>query len=610
LVRYQAIAGGFEDACYAFRDLLDENTCRFPKGYNPPVHWEQLYDMEGAWDDRPHKYTKAIVEKEAEKGVAYSCEALYLDPGWDTAFGTFLWGEQWLGPRRDFVEEMRSKYGLKVALHTPLASWVGEPGVSMGPPGLDSWPKAAWRTSPNSVPQVAVPAVRNGRRNLALLPSAKANASSTIAGYAIHKVEHLNDGWLGNNASWIADTMPAWAEIDLGGTYRIGEVRLGNDHTMRFTDRAATKLRVLVATEYSADSSAPSWQTVARLDNQSLLVEMTFSFPPVQARWVRVEILESAGMPRLDEIEIYEAERVDAAVATDFAQNARRGPPPPEQSGTLLCLGSKQYLDEAAQRLLANCADGVAFIMFDGDGWNGGCLSPSHGHPVPYLAEDHVRACVDLAQRVHAHYPNVLIEMHDMGGGPGLKPIYYKYGLPLSYDENWGYELMWDPMADLKQGHARSLYYYDLGCNVPIYLHIDLRKDNVNCVELWWYASTARHLGIGGTHKDPAVVDAQKRAMQKYHALERFYKRGNFYGLGEDIHLHVLPSENAFVVNLFNTSDQPRTVSGSVELAKLGLDPKRNYSTPDGFGAVGDGRFTVSVELPPWSARVAYFLEK
>jgi hypothetical protein len=38
--------------------------------------------------------------------------------------------------------------------------------------------------------------------------------------------------------------------------------------------------------------------------------------------------------------------------------------------------------DEAEKRLLANCADGVVFLMFDGNWWNGGCLNPAHGHPV------------------------------------------------------------------------------------------------------------------------------------------------------------------------------------------------------------------------------------
>ncbi len=124
LVRYESMAGGYMEALYAFRRMLDERGCRFPADYDPPVHWEQLYDMSGAWEDRLHRYTKAALEKEAAKGRAYSCEALYLDPGWDTDFGTFLWGEDWLGPRRRFVREIEGKYGLKLSLHCPLATWM------------------------------------------------------------------------------------------------------------------------------------------------------------------------------------------------------------------------------------------------------------------------------------------------------------------------------------------------------------------------------------------------------------------------------------------------------------------------------------------------------
>ena len=102
--------------------MLDEKGCRFPADYNPPVHWEQLYDMAGAWDDRRHR-TPAIVEKEAAKGRDYYCEALYLDPGWDTSFGSFLWGQDWLGPQDSSSTRCRSNYGLKVALHCPMPPW-------------------------------------------------------------------------------------------------------------------------------------------------------------------------------------------------------------------------------------------------------------------------------------------------------------------------------------------------------------------------------------------------------------------------------------------------------------------------------------------------------
>jgi hypothetical protein len=435
VTRYQSVAGGYNDVAYALRAMLDEKGCRFPKNFNPPVHWEQLYDMEGAWDNRITNYTKSRVEKEAVKGVEYSCEALYLDPGWDTTFGSFLWGDQWLGPRKQFIEEMQAKYGLKVSLHTPMPPWTSIKGGEMGPSSVSEWPVAARRTAPPE----------------------------------------------------------------------------------------------------------------------------TLNVPPVKAD------------PRI-------------------------------------CMGSKDFMDEAERRLLANCADGVVYLMFDGTGWNGWCSDSTHGHPIPYLQEDHMRDCIELVKRVHAKYPDVLIELHDMldGGSPHrMTPVYYKYGLPLSYDDNWGFELMWNPMEDIKQGRGLAMYYYNLACNVPIYLHIDLRKDNAHCVMLWWFASTARHLGIGGTNKDQETVDAQKEAMKYYRRFERFFKRGEFYGINEEIHLHVLPEENAFMVNMFNLSDKARTITGTFELKKARLDPALAFTSSKAWAKTSNGVLEVSLEMPPWSAEVA-----
>ena len=63
---------------------------------------------------------------------------------------------------------------------------------------------------------------------------------------------------------------------------------------------------------------------------------------------------------------------------------------------------------------------------------------------------------------------------------------------------------MWAPMEDLLSGRAITLYYYNLAYGLPLYIHIDLRADNQNAL-VFWNASTCRHLGIGGTHKDAAV---------------------------------------------------------------------------------------------------------
>ena len=446
-VRYQSLRGGHTEALYAFRTMLDEHGCHFPKDYNPPVHWEQLYDMPDAWRPPRKDYDRAAIEKEAAKGRAYSCESLYLDPGWDTAFGSFIWAEERLGPRKEFIEHMQSEYGLKVSLHCPLATWVSN-RTPMGPRADGGFPPEARRTPPTS-----------------------------------------------------------------------------------FDGHAAVSGR--------SASLDPKWPA--------------------------------------------------------------------------FCLGSKQYLAMAEERLLANCADGIVFIMFDGNRWNGGCLNPNHGHPVPYRKEDHVRATLDLAQRIHAKYPNVLIEMHDMivgGNKPRPTPIYYKYGLPGSFDENWGFELMWNPMEDIVEGRTAALYYANMGCNIPIYTHVTLACDNEHCLVLWWFASTCRHLGIGGTHADPKIVEAQQQAMKWYRAHERFYKRGEFYGLGEEIHLHVLPEENAFTVNAFNLTDKPRVIEGSVDLATLGLKPDAEFIASSELGTVDNGRLRVRVELPPWGAKVAVFESK
>ncbi|MBI2504997.1 MAG: hypothetical protein HYW07_17400 [Candidatus Latescibacteria bacterium] len=435
LTRYETVRGAYPEASYAFRAFLDQQGCRFPIGFNPPVHWNELYDNP-EWNlaspgapaaprmTRPHTYTRALIEEEARKAREYGCEALYLDPGWDTDFGTLLWGEAWLGPRREFVERIRREYGLGVSLHCPLAPWASSDGR-----GVSSWPRTALQMGPDG---------------------------QVCEGY--------------------------------------------------------------------------------------------------------------------------------------------------------LCLASRQYLDEAARRLLAHCEDGVVFLMFDGNWWNGGCWNPDHGHPVPCTREGHVRAQVELARRVHAAHPQVLIEMHDMITAGTIRrytPVYYKYGLPGSYDENWGFELMWQPMEDILSGRARSLYYYNLGCNVPLYLHIDLRDDNTHCLVLWWYASTCRHLGIGGTHPNPAVAQAQRTAMTQYRRLARFFKEGDFYGMGEEIHVHVLPGEHALVVNLFNLSGQPRTIAGQIEVSRLGLDPNRWYHPGKGcFFDRQAGCLRVSRPLPAWGAEV------
>ncbi|RJP73808.1 MAG: hypothetical protein C4532_03860 [Candidatus Abyssobacteria bacterium SURF_17] len=446
IMRYQPIKGDYNDALYAYRSMLDEFGCRFPERYNPPVHWNELYDnpefagvstpgipARSRSSVRAHSYTKRMILAEAEKAREFGCEALYLDPGWDTRFGSCIWAADRLGAQKDFVKTIESDYGLSLSLHCALATWLSH----------------------------------------------------------------------------------------------------------------------YVATEDY--TSFEDW--------------------PIESR-------------RLDK---------DGS--------------PLERS---VCLGSTQYLEELEKRLLKCCEDGVRFLMLDGNAWNDGCWNPNHGHPVPYRFEDHIRANLHIVEQIHQKYPKVLIELHDClaGGSPyRMTPIYYKYGLKNSFDENWGFELMWDPFEDLESGRAKALYYYNMACNIPLYLHIDLRTDNMNCIVFWWYASTCRHLGIGGTHERAVVSRAQIDAMKTYRRLERFFKRGIFLGISEDIHLHVLPAENAFVLNIFNPCDEKRYLKGMVPADRMRIDPDLWYIREGKWGGFDQWKkdFVVECEMEPWSTHLSFF---
>lgn len=197
-------------------------------------------------------------------------------------------------------------------------------------------------------------------------------------------------------------------------------------------------------------------------------------------------------------------------------------------------------IEEKVRRLWKLAGNGAVFFMFDGTWFTGPCYSREHGHSIPLKREEHCKAILKMAQLVHEKYPDVLIEAHDpitSGSYVRYAPIYYLHGLPGSFDEIWGLEYMWDPMDGLLSRRALSLYYINLAYEIPIYLHIDLRKDNEDALMFWWYASTCRHLGVGGKHEDPKVWNAHKEAMKLY---KKFYTRGTFYRLEETVHAHTL----------------------------------------------------------------------
>jgi hypothetical protein len=75
-------------------------------------------------------------------------------------------------------------------------------------------------------------------RNAALISEGgKASASGTIPGYAIHRIEHLNDGKYGNAHSWICDGPTGWVRVDFPKPERIDRIVWSRARDGGFGDR-------------------------------------------------------------------------------------------------------------------------------------------------------------------------------------------------------------------------------------------------------------------------------------------------------------------------------------------------------------------------------------
>ena len=265
--------------------------------------------------------------------------------------------------------------------------------------------------------------------------------------------------------------------------------------------------------------------------------------------------------------------------------------------GWELCLCGHEFWHEKLHRILDISKHGVRFMMFDEMDWRGPCYDRSHGHAVPSTPYEHVMAVYALTCKVRKQCPGLTIEAHDPVWPWSTSiyvPTYFQQGFGErgAYDENWGFEYMWDCLNDLRTGRALALYYYALGCNVPLYLHITMAADNDNCVFFWWTASTVRHLGIGGKTSNKTIEPAgglppydpeqrfaaYKAQMSTYKRLKPFFVRGQFHGIAETVHLHTLPGVAGGVINVFNLTDQEQTAEFDVPLKLLGASQPLSVS--------------------------------
>lgn len=103
-----------------------------------------------------------------------------------------------------------------------------------------------------------------GERNVALATNGtKATVSGTLPGYDIHKLEHINDGRVGNSHSWISsEAGRGWVQLEFAQPEQIERIVWGRDRDGKFADRVATKYRIEIA------RAANDWKLVASSDDR------------------------------------------------------------------------------------------------------------------------------------------------------------------------------------------------------------------------------------------------------------------------------------------------------------------------------------------------------
>jgi mono/diheme cytochrome c family protein len=154
--------------------------------------------------------------------------------------------------------------------------------------------------------------VWSGDRNVALAAhGTRATASGSLAGYEIHKLEHLNDGRGGNGRSWISsEAGRGWVQLEFPRAERISRVAWGRDREGQFKDRLATQYRI------EAGLTTNDWQRVASSDDREPFAGKAEPPPgPVYQFAGRPEAEAAQGKQWLAELEQVRRQRAEWAKA-------------------------------------------------------------------------------------------------------------------------------------------------------------------------------------------------------------------------------------------------------------------------------------------------------
>ena len=205
-----------------------------------------------------------------------------------------------------------------------------------------------------------------GDRNVALASNgATATVSSTLPGYDIHKPEHIHDGLVGNQYSWISNEVGGgWLQLEFAQPERIDRIVWARDRNSVVRDRLAVSYRIEAAVR------ANQWQVIASSAARTAFAGAiqshaapTYRFDAAQPSEGATSRLEQ-GRALLTERRTLERERADLmqsprAYAGTFTQPGpvhllRRGDPmqPAEQvaPGTLALFRPIEFRNDAPEQ--------------------------------------------------------------------------------------------------------------------------------------------------------------------------------------------------------------------------------------------------------------------
>ena len=198
-------------------------------------------------------------------------------------------------------------------------------------------------------------------KNVALAShGARASASSALPGYAIHKVEHLNDGLFGNSHSWISNEQGGgWAEIELAQPVQIDRIVWGRDRDGVVKDRLALQYRIEVAQDPN------DWHVIATSSTRQPFATAATAKAATTYRFDKNNTSNKQGQGYLATMRTLQTQRArltqqPRAYSGTFQQPGpthllRRGDPmqraKPVEAGTLTLHEPEQWPDETPEQL-------------------------------------------------------------------------------------------------------------------------------------------------------------------------------------------------------------------------------------------------------------------